>query len=209
MTTSRIQRAACVVGIALAVAVVPDMASAQTITMQTSARLPLREGPVADSPVRTDVPSGAAVEVGICENEWCEARFGVWSGYLDSRQLLDPGNRVQENEFPQCRGAGIRTQASTTSTSPYSREYVQSWLRLRRDGSSNVSVPGLGTQGPRIRRIREVRDSYFHIHLGELNGREEHFCVPYAAVKSLEAVESGPGKPTEYRIILFTEWVTR
>jgi uncharacterized protein YraI len=207
MTTSRLQRAACVMGIALSMAVAPGMGSAQTITMHTSARLPLREGPAADSPVRTDVPGGTAVEVGICENEWCEARFGLWSGYLDSRQLLDAGNRAQENAFPQCRGAGPITPAALpASESPYSREYVQSWLRPRRDRGDRVAVPGLEDQGEGAGSIREVTANYFHFHLGELNGREKHFCLPYGAVRSLEVVESGPGSAAVYRIILFPTW---
>ena len=50
-------------------------------------------------------------------------------------------------------------------------------------------------------------NTYFHIHYGEKNGREEHYCLPYEAVKYLRAVSTGRGNT--YQIILFDEWLQR
>lgn len=208
MKTSRITQAACMAIIALATAAITPPVEAQTTTMHTSTALRLRAGPTTSSRVVAVIPHGTAVSVGTCENGWCESQYEGRNGYTFSRYLIDTGNRAQENAFPQCRGAGpIAPTAPPSSASPYSREYVQSWLRPRRDRGDRVAVPGVEDSGERAGSIREITANYFHFHLGELNGREKHFCLPYAAVRSLEIVETGPGNTAFYRIILFPEWV--
>lgn len=187
---------AAVIVVALTTA---PIASTQTSTLYAVARLRLRAQPNLNARVVATIPPRDSVQAGegACRGMWCRVDYNGRVGYAAEQFLTG---------FPQCIGMSPRASSQPPQgRSPYSRAYIQNWLNARRREGANISVPRLGTEGERNRRVREVTADYFHIHLGELAGREEHFCVPYAAVKRLHSVSTGRGE--QYTITLFDEWL--
>jgi hypothetical protein len=170
------------------------VASAQTMYAVATTELRAERSPNAQ--VLATIPQWSEVKItflGRCEHQWCAVTYNEQSGFAAEWLLT---------ESSHCIGTpGMASSPPPEGQSPYNPAYLQSWLNARRREGADVSFPSLGSTGQQTWKVREAAPDYFHIHRAE-----EHFCVPYAAVKKLQVVGTGSGQ-SRYTVTLFDEWL--